>query len=126
MNFMPHNLHTLIRDMQKFVFQLQRFIAGRSLSEIDSDDLSKRAIEMQFILIGEVIKRMERVSPVVHARIGNIRDISGLRNTIVHDYDEVDWEIVWDSATFDIPVLKEQIDAWAVELGMPPFDEDRV
>ena len=74
-------------------------------------------------LIAEVLKRLERMSPEIHARVDRIRDIAGMRNTIVHDYDEVDLEIVHDAATFDVPLLKQQIDAWAAELGMEPPPE---
>jgi uncharacterized protein with HEPN domain len=33
------------------------------------------------------------------------RKIIGMRNRIVHAYDEVDWEIVWQVATQDMPQL---------------------
>lgn len=30
--------------------------------------------------------------------------INGLRNAIVHDYDEVDLKAIWDTITIDLPV----------------------
>jgi uncharacterized protein with HEPN domain len=35
----------------------------------------------------------------------------GMRNRIVHDYFEVDLEIVWQTVHRDLPVLREQIAA---------------
>lgn len=36
-------------------------------------------------------------------------EMIGMRHVLVHDYFDVDLEIVWDVATTNIPVLKEQI-----------------
>ncbi len=108
--------------MRRFIAQLEQFLGGRSLEELERDELHLRAVEMQFILIAEVLKRLEQVSPEVRLQVSNIRQIAGMRNTIVHDYDEVDTEIVHAAATLNLPVLKQQINAWAAELGMeaPP------
>jgi len=34
------------------------------------------------------------------------RQISGMRNVLVHGYFEVDTDLVWDAATRDVPALK--------------------
>ena len=34
------------------------------------------------------------------------RQISGMRNVLVHGYFEVDTDLVWDTATRDVPALK--------------------
>lgn len=36
-------------------------------------------------------------------------DIAGLRNRIVHDYGNVDLEVVYETLTNDIPQLKNEI-----------------
>ena len=117
---MPHDVRKLLRDMQQFITELEEFRGGRSLEQLEKDVLHLRAVEMQFVLISEVLKRMEAMSPEVHHRVDSVRDIAGMRNTIVHDYDEVDIEIVHDAASVDIPILKQQMNAWADELGMEP------
>lgn len=33
----------------------------------------------------------------------------GLRNILVHDYVRVDYEVLWETAMNDLPVLKKQI-----------------
>ncbi len=120
---MQRDLETLLRDMQKFVAQLQEFLGTRSLEQLEGDTLHLRAVEMQFVLIAEVLTRMERVSSQVHDRVDRIRDITGMRNRIIHDYDEVDVEIVHDSASVDVPVLKRQIDAWAAIMAGARWQE---
>lgn len=116
----PHDICKLVRDMQRFIMELEAFLGGHTVSELAEDVKSLRAVEMQFVLIAEVLKRMEKLSPEVHAKVDSVRQIAGMRNTIVHDYDEVDVEIVHDAASVDIRLLKQQINAWADELGMRP------
>ena len=35
----------------------------------------------------------------------------GMRNRIVHDYFDVDLQVVWQTVHRDLPVLRQQIDA---------------
>ncbi len=109
--------------MQRFIRELEEFLGGRSLQQLEKDILPLRAVEMQFVLIAEVLKRLELVSPDVHNRVDSIRQIAGMRNTIVHDYEDVDIEIVHDAASVDVPLLKQQINTWADELGLEPPPE---
>jgi uncharacterized protein with HEPN domain len=37
------------------------------------------------------------------------RQIVAVRHRIVHAYFDLDWQILWDSATDDIPPLRRQI-----------------
>jgi uncharacterized protein with HEPN domain len=39
------------------------------------------------------------------------QDIVAFRNIAVHAYFSVDWTIVWNAATVDVPALKKQIEA---------------
>jgi uncharacterized protein with HEPN domain len=52
----------------------------------------------------------QRISDEVKSKIPEVpwREISGMRNVIVHDYlGDVDYEIVWDVATIKIPEIKK-------------------
>lgn len=38
------------------------------------------------------------------------REMSDIRNKIIHNYFGIDYDIVWDSVQTEIPVLKEAIE----------------
>jgi uncharacterized protein with HEPN domain len=42
--------------------------------------------------------------------------IADFRNVIVHQYHDVDDAYVWKTAKDSLPILSQQIDAWADEL----------
>ena len=40
--------------------------------------------------------------------------VAGMRNYIVHEYFQVDDNVVWDVVTHDLPVLEKQITAYII------------
>ena len=63
-----------------------------------------RAIEV----IGEASKS---VSPALKAKNPEIdwRDMAGMRDHVIHRYFEINWNIVWDVISNEIPVLEPKI-----------------
>jgi len=72
------------------------------------DEKTKRAVCMTLINIGELVKLL---SDNLKRYNSNIpwRSISGLRDVAAHGYMTLRMEDVWETASKDVPVLKEQI-----------------
>ncbi|MFY0599758.1 MAG: DUF86 domain-containing protein [Cyclobacteriaceae bacterium] len=68
---------------------------------------AKRAIERNLEIIGEAINRILSLDPDI--KISQARKIVDFRNRIIHGYDSISDEIVWTTATRDLPVLKLEI-----------------
>lgn len=75
-----------------------------------------RAIEREFTIIGEVMRRILHHFPETAARIEDARKIADFRNVIVHEYNLLDDAKMWNLATDAAPILKLQIDSWLAEL----------
>ncbi len=45
------------------------------------------------------------------------RKARGMRHILVHDYDDVDMALVWDTASMDIPALGKAVDAFLHSRG---------
>jgi uncharacterized protein with HEPN domain len=55
---------------------------------------------------------VRRLAPDTQAQFPSLpfRAMRGMRNIIAHDYGEVDLELVWKTATADLPVLIETLE----------------
>lgn len=68
---------------------------------------------MQLALIGELAKR---VTKDTQSQIQlPWKDIAGFRDRAIHDYYQIDVEIVWQTTIDDLPVLKESIELYFIK-----------
>jgi uncharacterized protein with HEPN domain len=81
------------------------FCAGRSLADYRADLLLRSACERQFEIIGEAMTRLRDLHPDVFSRLPDGRDVIGFRNRLIHGYDTVDSDIVWDVIRQRLPGL---------------------
>lgn len=118
---MRRDVRALIEDIQRCISEIEEFTQGIQFETYDEVVIIQKATEREFITIGEAIRRMHQVSGEVSARIENAIAVSGFRNFLVHEYEHVDNKEVWRIVKGPLPKLKEQINRWAAELGMPEF-----
>ncbi len=67
----------------------------------------KRAIERDLEIIGEAINRILKQDP--DFPIENAKRIVGLRNQIIHAYDNISDENIWAIISKHIPLLKKEV-----------------
>ena len=88
----------------EIVSAVDRFSIDRAVVTNDPDF---RALIAFFILqIGETAKKLSREFTESHSEIEWVA-ICAFRNYIVHEYSNVDPDILWDTVEHDIPELKE-------------------
>ena len=91
-----------IRDAAAFIGQVTH---GRSLEAFGADRLLRQAVERNFEIIGEAIKRLAQHDPDIAAHIAQVPQIIAFRNVLIHGYDLVDHALVWSTAQTQLPVL---------------------
>ena len=66
------------------------------------------AVVRQFTILGE---GATRISPDVQQQFPGLLwpEMRGLRNFVVHQYDEVNRHTIWDAVQQDLPTLREQL-----------------
>ena len=72
------------------------------------DEIRQAAILQKLIVIGEAPAQPPDEFHQKHLEIP-WTDIVGFQNIAVHEYFVVNWQIVWATATKDVPMLREQI-----------------
>ena len=97
-----------IRDSAAFIRDVVR---GKTLDDYHRDRLLRQAIERNFEIIGEAIKRLAKHDPDSAARIGEHRQIIAFRNVLIHGYDLVDHPLVWSTIEQQVPALLKDVAA---------------
>lgn len=83
-------------------------IASRSRDEFDADEDLRIVLTHLVQNIGEAARWVSQSFQELHPEIP-WQDMIGMRHRIVHDYMAVDYEIVWDVVTLELPRLVEII-----------------
>ncbi len=65
----------------------------------------RQAVERNFEIIGEAVRRLEKLDPDTANRIADYRRIIAFRNVLIHGYDVIDPAIVWSAVNDDIEPL---------------------
>ncbi len=72
------------------------------------DEVLPAAILHHLTVIGEAISHLSAALRERHPEVP-WRKIVAVRHRIVHAYFDLDWQILWDAATEDIPELRRQV-----------------
>lgn len=70
----------------------------------------KRAVERDLEIIGEAVNRIIKRDSSFIERISNAKAIVGLRNQVIHAYDNISDENIWSILINHLPKLKLDID----------------
>lgn len=96
-----------IRQMLDAVRKIELFTANMNRVSFGADEKTQSAVIMQLMLIGEISKK---ISAQTKTSIDlPWKDISGFRDKAVHDYFEMDLDVVWNTIIADLPVLKSKL-----------------
>ena len=98
----------------------ERIIHIQECIEKSTKDVSKDSFEEDIVLqtattrwieiIGEAAKHVPEDIIVTHPEI-SWKEMTGMRDIVVHDYDDVNVDEIWNVVKRDIPKLKEQMKA---------------
>lgn len=98
-----------LNDIVEAAEAISRFITViDNASALQSDDMRQSAVLQKLIVIGEAASHASLELRTEYPEVP-WRQIIAFRNFAVHAYFGVDWQIVWVTATSDVPALRNQI-----------------
>jgi uncharacterized protein with HEPN domain len=100
---MPRDKESIL-DIIEAVKKILAYTADVTLADFLTNDEKQDAVLRRILVVGEATKRL---SSEFRQRYSEIpwRDIAGIRDIIVHDYNRVDAETIWDVVQNDLPDL---------------------
>ncbi len=75
----------------------------------------RSAVERQFEIIGEALNRLGRFDEATASRISERKRIVAFRNILIHGYDLVDEQVVWDVVQKDLRGLRREVEMLLLE-----------
>lgn len=87
---------------------LLKISEGRCLDDLVNDDYFSHAVRSALGIIGEAARNVPDRIKDEHPEIP-WRNMAALRNRIIHGYFRIDYSIVWNVITEDLPPIEPQI-----------------
>jgi uncharacterized protein with HEPN domain len=84
----------------------------KDLAALQQNRQVQDAVVRNIEIIGEAASNIQKMDPrfaADHPELPWI-EMRGMRNKVIHNYFDVDWEVIWNTIKVDLPRLKNQID----------------
>lgn len=96
-----------IKQILDSISKVENFVLGIDRKSFETDLKTQSAVIMQLLIIGEISKKVsDKTKNSVDLPW---KDISGFRDVAIHNYFDIDLDIVWQTITSDLPILKEKL-----------------
>lgn len=111
-----HDDKVRLRHMLDYSRKAMTIMLGRTREDLITDEILLLALTRAVEIIGEAAVR---VSPTIQQNYPLIPwpQIVGLRNRLIHGYDAVDLDILWNIVQSDLPPLIEQLETAIAKMG---------
>ena len=114
------------RDVQRLLHmiegikRLNRMLAGKEENEFLCDEILQSAASFEVSTIGESAAHISDDFQSRHQEIPWAK-MRGLRNRLVHifDYEQIDYEILWNVAAVELPALEPKLRTALAEIPLP-------
>ena len=99
-------------DIKMSIDEIDVFFENKEKNFFDyqTNLMLKRAVERNFEIIGEAINRIITKDSLLTQKISNAKAIIGLRNQVIHAYDNISDENIWSILINHLPKLKIEIE----------------
>ena len=97
-----------LSHVMQSIQMIEKYLEGISEEEFLKSEEKQDLITRRLEIIGEAVKQLPEEFKNQHPEVP-WRDIGDMRNVLIHVYFDIDYTIVWMTATKLVPELKKQI-----------------
>ncbi len=95
-----------IEDILKSCNQITSYITNVTYESLVDNQMMVDAIIRNIEVIGEAASKLDEDFRTLHPDFP-FRSAITMRNKLIHNYNEIDFKVVWDTVKLDIPELRE-------------------
>jgi uncharacterized protein with HEPN domain len=112
---MKRDPRVYLDDILDAMNKAEMFVAGMSYEQVENDLRTHYAITRALEIVGEATRRLADSFREQYPDVP-WRDMAGMRDRIIHGYDNVKLRIVWDVVKQDIPQVRPLIEQILTDL----------
>ena len=107
-----------IYDIKIAISEIDSYFENKEKNffQYKNDLMLKRAVERDLEIIGEAVNRILKRDPQFESKIEDSKAIIGLRNQVIHAYDNISDELIWSILINHLPKLKKEIETLLSDL----------
>ena len=95
--------------MRDYARKAVAMVEGQTRDDLDNDEKLRLALTHLVELVGEAASQVPAESRSEYPDIP-WPQVIGMRHRLIHGYDMVDYDILWDTITLNLPRLLEALD----------------
>jgi uncharacterized protein with HEPN domain len=103
-----HNDAIALRHIREHTTEALQLAAGKTRADLDSDRMLNLSLTRLLEIIGEAATRVTAETRKNYPQIPWLA-IVGMRNRLIHGYDQVDFDVLWDVVQNDLPPLLTEL-----------------
>lgn len=107
---MSRDANVYLVDIAERCRRVLRYVSNLDEAAWAEDELTQDAVARNLEVIGEAVKRLPADMRKEHQGVP-WQDIAGLRDILIHEYEGVDYAIIWDVAVNEVPSLLRAVEA---------------
>ena len=98
-----------LKQILEAIGKVQKYLTRVSLNDFLQNEMVQDATIRKLEVIGEAVNRLPD---------NKLFSIAvKMRNKLIHDYDEIKLEVVWQTVKKDLPIMEKQIKEFLKNLG---------
>lgn len=98
-----------LADILEAIKKIEEYVTGMGYSDFCDDNLVKDAVVKNLEIIGEAANRLTDDFIENHSDFP-VKEAVSMRNFLIHDYSNMDVQVIWETIKDDLPGLKRQVE----------------
>ena len=107
---MKKNNLVYLKQIVDYVDKIEGYVSGISFKDFEKNGLLQDGVMRNIELIGETARKLSPLFWEKYRKVLPLAEAVSMRNKLIHEYDDVDLKIVWNTVKIDLVELRGKID----------------